>query len=115
MSLKHPTVLAKLGLLGQGTSSPGVEHSMEITESVIKYVDSDLKEQTLSLQTLAPEELLSVSSGYIDHLLLLCSAFFLNGWGVWCQLSVQVLSKGDKETSIQLLRCVFPKTFVMLL
>lgn len=64
LSLKHPTVLAKLGLLGQGTSSPGVEHSMEITESVIKYVDSDLKEQTLSLQTLSPEELLSVSSGY---------------------------------------------------
>lgn len=36
---------------------------MEISESVIKYVDSDLKEQTLSLQTLTPEELLSVSSG----------------------------------------------------
>lgn len=83
LSLKHPTVLAKLGLLGQGTSSPGVEHSMEITESVIKYVDSDLKEQTLSLQTLAPEELLS--------------------------LSVQVLSKGDKETSIQLLRLALEK------
>ncbi|CAH8307493.1 unnamed protein product [Eruca vesicaria subsp. sativa] len=83
LSLKHPTVLAKLGLLGQGTSSPGVEHSMEITESVIKYVDSDLKEQTLSLQTLAPEELLS--------------------------LSVQVLSKGDTETSIQLLRLALEK------
>ncbi|KAL0730979.1 hypothetical protein Bca4012_027073 [Brassica carinata] len=67
----------------QGTSSPGVEHSMEITESVIKYVDSDLKEQTLSLQTLAPEELLS--------------------------LSVQVLSKGDTETSIQLLRLALEK------
>ncbi|KAG2312523.1 hypothetical protein Bca52824_024080 [Brassica carinata] len=83
LSLKHPTVLAKFGLLGQGTSSPGVEHSMEITESVIKYVDSDLKEQTLSLQTLAPEELLS--------------------------LSVQVLSKGDTETSIQLLRLALEK------
>ncbi|KAJ0243027.1 ALBINO3-like protein 2 [Hirschfeldia incana] len=83
LSLKHPSVLAKLGLLGQGTSSPGLEHSMEITESVIKYVDSDLKEQTLSLQTLTPEELLS--------------------------LSVQVLSKGDTETSIQLLRLALEK------
>lgn len=61
LSLKNPTVGAKLGLLSQG-SSPIVEHSMEISESVIKYVDSDLKEQTLSLQTLTPEELLSVSS-----------------------------------------------------
>lgn len=62
---------------------------MEITESVIKYVDSDLKEQTLSLQTLAPEELLSVSSGYIDHVLLLCSAFFflIMGGGLVSALS----------------------------
>lgn len=62
LSLKHPRVGAKLGLLSQG-ASPSVEHSMEISESVIKYVDSDLKEHTLSLQTLTPEELLSVSSG----------------------------------------------------
>ncbi|CAH2065557.1 unnamed protein product [Thlaspi arvense] len=82
LSLKHPTVSAKLGLLSQGPS-PGVEHSMEISESVIKYVDSDLKEQTLSLQTLTPEELLS--------------------------LSVQVLSKGDKDSSIQLLRLALDK------
>ncbi|KAG7585801.1 Tetratricopeptide repeat-containing domain [Arabidopsis thaliana x Arabidopsis arenosa] len=82
LSLKHPTVGAKLGLLSQG-ASPSVEHSMEISESVIKYVDSDLKEHTLSLQTLTPEELLS--------------------------LSVQVLSKDDKETSIQLLRLALEK------
>ncbi|XP_010511397.1 PREDICTED: ALBINO3-like protein 2, chloroplastic isoform X2 [Camelina sativa] len=82
LSLKHPTVGAKLGLLGQG-ASPSVGHSMEISESVVKYVDSDSQEQTLSLQTLTPEELLS--------------------------LSVQVLSKGDKETSIQLLRLALEK------
>ncbi|CAA0315936.1 unnamed protein product [Arabidopsis thaliana] len=82
LSLKHPTVGAKLGLLSQG-ASPGMGHSMEISESVIKYVDSDSKEQTLSLQTLTPEELLS--------------------------LSVQVLSKGDKETSIQLLQIALEK------
>ncbi|XP_010415050.1 PREDICTED: ALBINO3-like protein 2, chloroplastic [Camelina sativa] len=82
LSLKHPTVGAKLGLLGQG-ASPSVGHSMEISGSVIKYVDSDSQEQTLSLQTLTPEELLS--------------------------LSVQVLSKGDKETSIQLLRLALEK------
>ncbi|ESQ38857.1 hypothetical protein EUTSA_v10022463mg [Eutrema salsugineum] len=82
LSLKHPTVSAKLGLLSQGPS-PGVEHSMEISESVIKYVDSELKEHTLSLQTLTPEELLS--------------------------FSVQVLSKGDKETTVQLLRLALEK------
>ncbi|CAN8243522.1 unnamed protein product [Cochlearia groenlandica] len=83
ISLKHPTVAAQLGLLGKGRTSPGVDRSMEISESVIKYVDSDLKEQTLSLQTLTPEELLFVS--------------------------VQVLSKGDKETSFDLLRLALEK------
>ncbi|XP_006302131.2 ALBINO3-like protein 2, chloroplastic [Capsella rubella] len=82
LSLKHPMVGAKLGLLGQGASS-SVGHSMEISESVIKYVDSNSQEQTLSLQTLTPEELLS--------------------------LSVQVLSNGDQETSIQLLRLALEK------
>lgn len=68
---------AKLGLLGQAPS-PSVEHAMEISESVIKYVDSDLKEQTLSLQSLTPEELLSVSKmKYIlDHVYLYVSLFF---------------------------------------
>lgn len=68
---------AKLGLLGQA-SSPSVKHSMEISESVIKYIDSDLKEHNLSLQTLTPEELLSVSKiKYIlDHVYLYVSLFF---------------------------------------
>lgn len=54
---------------------------MEITESVIKYVDSDLNEQTLSLQTLAPEELLSVSSGYLIIFHFYVPFFFLTMWG----------------------------------
>ncbi|XP_010528661.1 PREDICTED: ALBINO3-like protein 2, chloroplastic [Tarenaya hassleriana] len=82
LSLKHPAVAAKLGLLGRSTSLRA-EDTIEINGAAINLVDSDSKGQTISLQNLTPEELLA--------------------------LSVQLLSKGDRETSIHLLRLALDK------